>query len=133
MTEILFGLFGGLALFIFGMQSMAAGLQRIAGSKMRRILEVLTGIPIVGVLFGTLVTAVVQSSSLTTVLVVGFVNAGLMTLKQAIAVIMGANIGTTITAQILAFKVDKYALPILAIGFIIYFFIRKKKSRISAM
>ncbi len=127
MTEILFGLFGGLALFIFGMQSMGAGLQRIAGSKMRRILEVLTGIPIVGVLFGTLVTAVVQSSSLTTVLVVGFVNAGLMTLKQAIAVIMGANIGTTITAQILAFKVDKYALPILAIGFIIYFFIRKKK------
>lgn len=127
MVQVIFSLAGGLALFIYGMQSMGTGLQKAAGSKVRRILEVLTSIPILGVLFGTLVTAIVQSSSLTTVLVVGFVNAGLMNLKQAISVIMGANIGTTVTAQILAFKLDAYALPIIAIGFILYFFFKNKK------
>lgn len=127
MTEVLFGLFGGLAIFIYGMQAMVSGLQKVAGSKMRRILELATGVPIIGVLFGTLVTGIIQSSSLATVLVIGFVNAGLMNLKQAIAVIMGANIGTTFTAQILAFKIEEYALPIIAVGFILYFFANKRK------
>ncbi|MEG1500384.1 MAG: Na/Pi symporter, partial [Clostridiales bacterium] len=84
--EVLFGLFGGLAIFIFGMQALGTGLQKVAGGKMKHILEVLTTVPVVGVLLGAGVTAVVQSSSLTTVMVVGFVNAGMMTLKQAISV-----------------------------------------------
>lgn len=120
-------LLAGLAIFIFGMQGLGSGLQKIAGNKMRKILEVLTTIPILGVILGAVVTAIVQSSSLTTVMVVGFVNAGMMTLKQGISVIMGANIGTTITAQIIVFKITKYALPILAIGFFIYFFAKPEK------
>jgi len=123
---ILFGLLGGLALFLYGMFTMGEGLQKAAGDRMRRILEVLTGIPIVGVLMGTLVTAIIQSSSATTVMVVGFVNAGLMTLKQAISVIMGSNIGTTVTAQLIAFDLSDYFLPIIGIGFMINFFSKKK-------
>ncbi|MGI6712830.1 MAG: Na/Pi cotransporter family protein [Bacillota bacterium] len=123
---IAFGLFGGLALFIYGMQAMGDGLQKTAGNKMRRILEVLTSIPIVGVLVGALVTGIIQSSSATTVMVVGFVNAGLMTLKQAISVIMGANIGTTMTAQLIAFKLTDYYFPIIALGFALNFLSKKK-------
>lgn len=123
--NILFGLFGGLAVFIFGMNLMSEGLQKAAGERMRRILGVLTGNPILGVLVGALVTTIVQSSSATTVMVVGFVSARLMTLTQAIGVIMGANIGTTITAQLIAFKIGYYAYPITAAGFIFYFFFKK--------
>lgn len=126
-VEILFGLFGGLAIFIFGMTEMSSGLKKLAGDKMRKILKVLTGNPIVGILFGALVTALVQSSSATTVMVIGFISAGLMTLPQAIAVVMGANIGTTITSQLVAFKIGHYALPIAALGFILYFFMKNKK------
>ncbi|NLC77205.1 MAG: Na/Pi cotransporter family protein [Clostridia bacterium] len=114
-------LFGGLALFLYGMQAMADGLQKAAGDRMRRILEVLTGIPLIGVVVGAFVTAIIQSSSATTVMVVGFVNAGLMTLKQAVGVIMGANIGTTITAQIIAFKITQFIFPLIALGFGINF------------
>lgn len=121
-TTILFGLAGGLGLFLFGIHIMAEGLQKLAGNKMRRVLEILTGIPIIGVAVGAIVTALVQSSSATTVMVVGFVNAGLMTLKQAISVIMGANIGTTITAQLIAFRLTDYALPAIGIGFALQFF-----------
>lgn len=124
--QIILGLFGGLALFIFGMQSMGEGLQRAAGNRMRRILEILTGIPIMGVLVGAVVTAIIQSSSATTVMVVGFVNAGLMTLKQAISVIMGANIGTTVTGQLIAFNLSQYFLPIIAIGFGFNFLAKNK-------
>ncbi|MEL7564298.1 MAG: Na/Pi cotransporter family protein [Dehalobacterium sp.] len=124
--NIAFGLLGGLSLFLYGMFSMGEGLQKTAGDRMKRILEVLTGIPIVGVLMGTLVTAIIQSSSATTVMVVGFVNAGLMTLKQAISVIMGSNIGTTMTAQLIAFKLGDYFLPIIAIGFFVNFLAKKK-------
>lgn len=124
--SIAFGLLGGLALFLYGMFSMGEGLQKAAGDRMRRILEVLTGIPIIGVLVGALTTSIIQSSSATTVMVVGFVNAGLMTLKQAIAVIMGTNIGTTMTAQLIAFKLADYYLPIIAIGFFINFLAKKK-------
>lgn len=124
-TEILFGLFGGLAIFIFGMTEMSSGLKKIAGDKLRKVLKVLTGNPIVGVLVGALVTALMQSSSATTVMVIGFVAARLMTLPQAIAVILGANIGTTITAQLVAFKIGHYAYPIAAVGFILMFFFKK--------
>ncbi len=124
--KILFGLFGGLSLFIFGMNEMSSGLKKIAGDRLRKILKVLTGNPIIGVLVGVLVTALMQSSSATTVMVIGFVAARLMTLPQAIAVILGANIGTTITAQLVAFKIGHYAYPITAIGFFMMFFPKKR-------
>lgn len=126
LAKIIFGLFGGLAVFIYGMNLMGDGLQKAAGERMRRILEVLTSNPLMGVLVGTLVTVMIQSSSATTVMVVGFVSAGLMTLPQAIGVIMGANIGTTITAQLIAFNIGDYTPLITAIGFVFFFFSKKK-------
>ncbi|HHX18257.1 MAG TPA: Na/Pi cotransporter family protein [Clostridium sp.] len=126
LSKMLFGLFGGLAIFIYGMNLMGDGLQKAAGEKMRRILEVLTSNPLMGILVGTLVTMIIQSSSATTVMVVGFVSANLMTLPQAIGVIMGANIGTTVTAQLVAFDLGEYAYLITAIGFILFFFFNKK-------
>ncbi|NLO89765.1 MAG: Na/Pi cotransporter family protein [Clostridia bacterium] len=120
-------LLGGLALFIYGMRTMGEGLQKVAGDRLRKFLETLTSVPIVGVLAGTVVTAIIQSSSATTIMVVGFVNAGLMTLRQAIGVIMGANIGTTITAQLIAFKLDKFVMPIIAVGFAMYFISKSKR------
>jgi len=115
------GLFGGLALFLFGMDIMTQSLKTAAGDYMKDILGKLTRNRFVGVGMGAMVTAVIQSSSVTTVLLVGFISAGLMSMSQSVAVIMGANIGTTITAQILAFKVTKLALPIIAVGFTIAF------------
>lgn len=112
-TDIL-SLFGGLALFLYGMQMMSNGLEAAAGNKMKSILEKLTSNRIKGVLVGAAITAVIQSSSATTVMVVGFVNSGLMTLKQAVWVIMGANIGTTITGQLIALDMGAIA-PIFAI------------------
>ncbi len=126
LSEILFGLFGGLAVFIYGMNLMGDGLQKAAGERMRRILEILTSNPLMAVLVGALVTSLLQSSSATTVMVVGFVSARLMTLPQAIGVIMGANIGTTMTAQLIAFNLGDYAYLITAVGFIFYFFFSKK-------
>ncbi len=126
----LFGLFGGLALFLYGMDMMSDGLQKAAGERMRYILGLLTKNPIMGVLAGALVTAVLQSSSATTVMVIGFVSAGLMTLPQAISIILGANIGTTITAQIIAFKISDYIYPIIFIGFLVAF-IAKNKNEIA--
>jgi len=110
-------LMGGLAIFLYGMEQMTDSLKAVAGDRMKMILEKLTGNRVAGVLTGAGVTAVVQSSSVTTVIVVGFVTAGLMNLAQATGVIFGANIGTTITAQIVAFKVTKYALLMVAVGF----------------
>lgn len=126
LQQILFELFGGLAVFIYGMNLMGEGLQKAAGERMRKIINFLTGNPILAVIVGALVTALMQSSSATTVMVVGFVSARLMTLPQAIGVIMGANIGTTVTAQLIAFKIGSYAYPIAAIGFIFFFFVKKK-------
>ncbi len=126
---MLFGLFGGLGLFLYGMQQMGDGLQKIAGNRMRRLLEVLTSNQLLGVLLGAGVTAIIQSSSATTVMVVGFVNAGLMNLPQAIGVIMGANIGTTITAQLIAFDIGAYALVFIALGVLPYVFGRQKRWR----
>ena len=103
-TDVL-ALLGGLALFLYGMQMMSTGLEAAAGNRMKSILEKLTSNRVKGVLVGAAITAVIQSSSATTVMVVGFVNSGLMTLKQAVWVIMGANIGTTITGQLIALDI----------------------------
>ena len=97
--------FGGLALFIFGMNKMSDNLHAVAGTEMRRILKMLTNTPLKGVIVGLSVTALVQSSSATTVMMIGLVNTGVMTLNQAVGVVMGANIGTTITAQLIAFNI----------------------------
>ena len=127
--SVIFGFLGGLGLFLYGMSIMSDGLQKAAGDRMRRILEALTGKVWKGVLVGTLVTAVIQSSSAATVMLVSFVNAGLMTLRQAIGVIYGANIGTTITAQIIAFKLTDWALPAIGIGFLITLIAKRRTHR----
>ena len=128
-VKIVFGLLGGLAMFLYGMNSMSDALQKAAGEKMKRILGFLTRNPLMGALAGALVTAVLQSSSATTVMVIGFVSAGLMSLPQAISVIFGANIGTTMTAQLMAFKISNYIYPIIFIGFIMNFVFKKEKIR----
>ncbi len=125
--KTLFGLSGGLAIFIFGMNLMSEKLQKVAGSRMKKVLEVFTRNPVLGVLSGALVTAVLQSSSATTVMTIGFVSAGLMGLPQAISIIFGANIGTTITAQIVAFKISNYIYLFIFAGFLISFVFRKQK------
>ena len=115
------GLLGGLALFLYGMEKMTDGLKAAAGEQMKVLLTKLTRNPVTGAFTGALVTAVIQSSSVTTVLVVGFVSAGLMTLVQSVGVIFGANVGTTVTAQIVAFNVTAAALPLIIIGFFMIF------------
>jgi phosphate:Na+ symporter len=120
-------LLGGLALFLFGMEQMADALKAAAGERMKIVLAKLTANRFMGAVTGAFVTAIIQSSSVTTVLVVGFITAGLMSMAQSIGVIMGANIGTTITAQIVAFKVTKYALLMVAGGFGMLFFSKQEK------
>jgi len=117
---LLMGLIGGLALFLFGMDLMAASLKLVAGERMKDLLARLTTNRFMGVFSGALVTAVIQSSSVTTVLTVGFASAGLMSLSQSVGVIMGANIGTTVTGQIVAFHVASYALLLVGIGFVAF-------------
>ena len=129
MKELIFGIFGGLGLFILGIQIMSEGLKKIAGERMRKILAHLTSNRFAGLLLGTGITSVIQSSSATTVMVIGFVNAGLMTLAQAIPVILGSNIGTTITAQLIAFKLTDYALPILGVGAFLFIFAKRRFTR----
>ncbi|PBI20987.1 sodium-dependent phosphate transporter [Clostridioides difficile] len=120
--NIIISLMGGLGLFLYGMNLMGEGLQKSAGTKLKKIIKLLTSNLFMGVLVGTGVTAVIQSSSATTVMVVGFVNAGIMTLKQAIGVIMGANIGTTVTAQLVSFDLTGMAPIALGVGIILYLF-----------
>ncbi|MBN2645399.1 MAG: Na/Pi cotransporter family protein [Desulfuromonadaceae bacterium] len=124
--KLLFGLMGGLGLFLFGMKIMSEGLQKVAGNRMRKILAALTNNRYMAAFVGLAVTAIIQSSSATTVMVVGFVNAGLMSLMQAIGVVLGANIGTTITAQLIAFKITKFALPAIGIGTGLKLFSKRK-------
>ena len=121
------GLLGGLALFLYGMQMMSTGLEAAAGNKMKVILEKLTANRFVGVLVGALITAIIQSSSATTVMVVGFVNSGMMTLNQAIWIIMGANIGTTITGQLIALDIGEIAPLIAFFGVAANIFIKQEK------
>ena len=125
--ELLLGLLGGLALFLYGMQMMSTNLEAAAGNKMKQILERLTSNRFLGVLVGAVITALIQSSSATTVMVVGFVNSGLMTLNQAVWVIMGANIGTTITGQLIALDVGALAPLIAFVGVAILVFVKNKK------
>lgn len=125
--EIVFGLLGGLAVFIYGMNLMSECLQKAAGEKMKSILSMLTKNPLMGALAGALVTAVLQSSSATTVMAIGFVSAGLMSLPQAISIIFGANIGTTMTAQLIAFKISDYIYVIIFVGFLISFVCKSEK------
>ncbi|MCR2043130.1 Na/Pi cotransporter family protein [Anaerosalibacter massiliensis] len=127
--EIAFGVFGGLGLFLYGMNLMGMGLQKAAGEKLKKLIEVLTSNRLMGVLIGALVTMIIQSSSATTVMVIGFVNAGLMTLTQAVGVIMGANIGTTVTAQLIAFNLTDFAPIVLAVGVGIWLFTSKKSAK----
>jgi phosphate:Na+ symporter len=127
--KMIFQLLGGLGLFVYGMKLMGDGLQKAAGEKLKRMLEVLTSNKFFAVLVGAGVTAIIQSSSATTVMTVGFVNAGLMNLFQAAGVIMGANIGTTMTAQLIAFKLTDIAPFILAIGAVMVMFSKKKRTR----
>ncbi|WP_442893543.1 Na/Pi cotransporter family protein [Bacillus sp. 2205SS5-2] len=124
---MLFQFFGGLGIFLYGIKFMGDGLQKSAGDRLRDILDRFTTNPIMGVLAGIIVTILIQSSSATTVITVGLVSAGFMTLRQAIGVIMGANIGTTVTAFIIGIDIGEYALPIIAAGSILLFFFKNKK------
>lgn len=126
---VLSGLFGGLAIFVFGMNMMSESLQKVAGARMKQVIGALTRNPVLGVAAGAVATAVLQSSSATTVMVIGFVSAGLMSLPQAISVILGANIGTTMTAQIIAFKITDYIYLFVFIGFLIFFVAKSEKMR----
>ena len=127
MIGILCQSLGGLGLFLFGMKIMSEGLQKVAGKKMRQTLNWVSNNRFVGCAVGMLVTSVIQSSSATTVMLVSFVDAGLMTLVQATGVILGANIGTTVTAQLIAFKIEAYALPAIALGVFLKFFVGRRK------
>ncbi|EJQ07672.1 sodium:phosphate symporter [Bacillus cereus] len=125
--DMIFQFIGGLGIFLFGIKYMGDGLQQAAGDRLRDILDRFTTNPLMGVLAGMLVTVLIQSSSGTTALTVGLVSAGFMTLRQAIGVIMGANIGTTVTAFIIGIKIGEYALPVMAVGAILLFFFKNKK------
>lgn len=127
--ELIFGLTGGLGLFFIGMRFMSEGLQRVSRDRLRRILEALTNNRVVAVLVGLGVTSIIQSSSATTVMTVSFVNAGLMSVKQAIGIVLGANVGTTVTAQIIAFKIHHYALPAIGLGVGLRLFARSGRWR----
>lgn len=126
MVSILFQSLGGLGLFLFGMKIMSEGLQKVAGRRIRRILSMVSNNRLVGCGAGAVITGIIQSSSATTVMLVGFVDAGLMNLAQAVGVILGANIGTTITAQLIAFRITAYALPAIAAGTLLKFFLGRK-------
>lgn len=120
---------GGIALFMYGMQLMGDGLQKAAGAKLQKILEAMTGVLAMGILLGAVVTAVLQASGATTVMTVGLVNAGLLTLKQGFGIIMGANIGTTMTAQLIAFKLSDYITILIFIGFLIQLLAKKSRNK----
>ena len=132
-SQLICSVIGGLGLFFFGMQIMSEGLKNIAGERLKSILSMVTKVPLIGILVGAAVTCLIQSSSATTVMVVGFVNAGLLVLRQAISVIIGANIGTTFTAWLVSsmsvFNVTQYALPVVGIGFGLHALGRTKRTR----
>jgi len=129
----LFKTVGGLGIFLLGMKNMSEGMQAVAGKRLRTLISAATNNRLAACVIGTLMTCLIQSSSVTTVMVVGLVNGGFMTLMQALGVILGANIGTTITGWILALKIGKYGLPILGIAAFVYLFSRKERARYSAM
>ena len=129
MVKVLLTTFGGLGMFILGMKMMTEGLQMTAGKRIKAILSAVSSNRVIGCLTGTAVTAMVQSASATTVMLIGFVTAGLMTLQQAVGMILGANVGTTVTAQLIAFKLTSLALPAIALGVVLKYFTQQKKTR----
>ena len=131
--NMVFGLVGGLGIFLLGMKYMSEGMQAVAGNSLRRMISIATNNRILATIVGLSVTCLVQSSSITTVMVVGFVNSGLMTLTQSIGVIMGSNIGTTITGWILVLQIGKYGLPILGLAAFAYLFSKGDRLRYIAM
>lgn len=131
--DLAFGLVGGLGLFLLGMKSMSEGMQAVAGGSLRTLIAAVTSNRLLAILVGILVTCVVQSSSITTVMAVGFVNSGVMSLTQAVGVIMGSNIGTTITGWILVLQIGKYGLPLLGAAAFVYLFSRSDRWRYGAM
>ncbi|MDA8745411.1 Na/Pi cotransporter family protein [Rubripirellula amarantea] len=133
LTQLICELIGGLGIFLLGMKNMSEGMQAVAGTSLRKLIGAVTGNRFFAILVGVIVTCVVQSSSITTVMVVGFVNSGVMTLMQAVGVIMGANIGTTITGWILVLKIGKYGLPLLGAAAFVYLFSRGDRWRYWAM
>jgi phosphate:Na+ symporter len=126
-VKIIFGLLGGLAMFLFGMNMMSESLKKASGSRIKNVMSILGKNPLLGLLVGAFSTAILQSSSATTVMVIGFVSAGVMSLPVAIAIIFGANIGTTITAQIIAFKLSNYIYVFIFIGFLISFVVKNQR------
>lgn len=133
MKAILFQVFGGLGLFLYGLHLMSDSLQKVVGDRMKKVLGTITRRPVYGLLFGTIVTGILQSSSATTVMVVGLVNAGLMNFFQSIGVILGANIGTTITAQLVAFNPEQWALPAIGLGMVLHLFFKDAKVKDSGL
>lgn len=125
-VTILSTVIGGLGIFLLGMKYMSDGLQVIAGDRLRKLIGIVTTNRFLGIGVGTFVTAIIQSSSVTTVLVVGFVNSKLMTLRQAVGVIIGSNIGTTMTAWILVIAIGKWGLPMLGVAAFIYLFSKRR-------
>ena len=133
LSQLLFELLGGLGIFLLGMKHMSEGMQAVAGNSLRKLIGTVTGNRLFAIVVGTVVTCVVQSSSITTVMVVGFVNSGVMSLIQAVGVIMGSNIGTTITGWILVLKIGKYGLPLLGVAAFVYLFSRSDRWRYWAL
>ena len=131
--EIIFNVLGGLGIFLYGMDHMSSGMQKLAGRKLKKFLAVLTTNRCVAILVGIGITMLVQSSSVSTIMTIGFVNASLLTLKQALGVIFGANIGTTVTGWILALNVGKYGLPIVGAGAIAHMFLKSDKAKTRAL
>lgn len=133
MKATLFQVFGGLGLFLFGLHLMSDSLQRAVGDRMKRVLGTLTRRPLYGLLLGAIVTGIIQSSSATTVMVVGFINAGLMNFVQSVGVILGANIGTTVTSQIVALNPEQWALPAIGLGMVLHLFFKSARVKDSGL
>ncbi|MDH6456601.1 phosphate:Na+ symporter [Fusobacterium sp. PH5-7] len=131
--DIIFNVLGGLGIFLYGMDNMSSGMQKLAGQRLKKILALLTTNRVMAILMGMGVTMLVQSSSVSTVMTIGFVNASLLTLKQALGVIFGANIGTTITGWILVLNIGKYGLPIVGAGAIFYMFLKGDRAKTKAL
>ncbi len=131
--DIFFKVIGGLGIFMYGMHNMSGGMQKLAGDRLKKILAVLTTNRFMAIIMGIFVTGMVQSSSVSTVMTIGFVNAGLLNLKQSLGVILGANIGTTITGWILVLKIGKYGLPIAGIAALLYLFGKSDKAKTRAL
>src|SRR6056297_298395 len=131
-SEMSVSVIGGLGIFLLGMKNMSEGMQAVAGERLRRMINAITNNRLLACVVGVAVTCLIQSSSITTVMVVGMVNAGLMTLAQAIGVVLGANIGTTITGWILVLEIGKYGLPIIGVSAFFYLFSKKDKLRFAA-